>query len=85
MTNNEKENPHKPAERARDWLERMDIAVSDCDVSLFTLFAANIYSTTERAYNKGDIAHGEMVALKESAAYKITSFLKNCECKKKIK
>lgn len=72
-----------PLERAKEWLERMDMAAHDCDMALFTIFSSNVFSNAEHAYHKGDITRGDMAALKESAAYKVTEFLKNCECRKK--
>ena len=44
---------------------------------------ANVFSNSERAYNKGDITQSLMRSLKESATVKITGFLKNCDCRKK--
>lgn len=73
---------HKPEDSARDFLQVMDEAAKDCDMALFTMYMANVYSHTERAYNKGDITSSEMISFKESAAYKVTEFLKNCECRK---
>jgi len=75
----------KPTNAARDFLEVMDEAVKDCDVSLFSLYMANVFSNAERAFNKGNIAQSDMRSLKESATYKVTEFLKNCECRKKSK
>jgi len=75
---------YKPPERsARDFLEVMDDAVKDCDVSLFSLYMANVFSNAERAFNKGDITQSDMRSLKESATYKVTEFLKNCKCRKR--
>lgn len=73
----------KPEESARDFLQVMDEVVEDCDVSLFTMYMANVYSNAERAFNKGNITQLDMRSLKETAAYKVTEFLKNCECRKK--
>ncbi len=79
----------KPQEKskntvARDFLEVMDEAVRDCDFSLFSLYMANVFSKAESAFNKGTITQSEMRSLKESATIKVTGFLKNCECRKKI-
>lgn len=68
---------------ARGFLDAMDDAVKDCDMSLFTMYMANVFSNAERAFNKGDITHSEMRSLKESATVKVTGFLQNCECHKK--
>ena len=73
----------KPEESARDFLEVMNEAVKDCDVSLFTMYMANVFSTSERAFNKGNITQSEMQSFKVTATYKVTEFLKNCECRKK--
>ena len=73
----------KPEESARDFLEVMNEAVKDCDVVLFTMYMANVFSTSERAFNKGNITQSEMQSFKETATYKVTEFLKNCECRKK--
>jgi hypothetical protein len=61
----------------------MDEAIKDCDMSLFTMYMANVFSNAERAFNKGDITQSEMRSLKESATVKVTGFLKICECRKK--
>lgn len=78
-----KEDIKQPEESARDFLGVMDEAVEDCDVSLFSLYMANVYSNSERAFNIGNITQSEMRSIKESAAIKVTNFLKNCECRKK--
>lgn len=75
----------KPEQSARNFLGVIDEAVKDCDVSLFSLYMANVFSHSERAFNKGHITQSEMRSLKESATYKVTEFLKNCECYKKQK
>lgn len=72
-----------PERSARDFLDVMDEAVKDCDVSLFSLYMANVFSNSERAFNKGNITQSDMRSLKETATYKVTEFLKNCECRKK--
>lgn len=74
---------YPPEKSARDFLDVMDEAVKDCDMSLFSLYMANVYSNAERAFNKGNITQSEMRSLKESATVKVTGFLKNCECRKK--
>ncbi len=73
----------RPVKSARDFLEVMDETVKDCDVSFFSLYMANVFSYAERAFNNGNITQSEMRSLKESATYKATDFLKNCECRKK--
>lgn len=73
-----------PDKSARGFLEVMDEAVKDCDVSLFSMYMANVFSNSERAFIKGDITQSEMRSLKETATIKITEFLKNCECHKKL-
>lgn len=76
---------YRPEESARDWLDRMNKTIEDCDMNLFAMFMANIYSNAERALCKGNITKSEMIALKESAAHKVIGFTKNCECLKKPK
>ena len=44
---------------------------------------ANVFSNSERAFNKGEITQSEMRSLKESATIKVTGFLQNCKCHKK--
>lgn len=74
-----------PEISAQYYLASMDKMIEKCDMSLFSIFMANVFSNAERAFCKGNIKKGEMVSLKESAAFKMTEFLKNCECSKKVK
>ena len=77
-----KEKKYNPQDNARDWLDRMEVAIEECDVSHLTLFSSNVYANAQEAYQKELITKSEMNALKESAGYKVTSFLKNCKCMK---
>lgn len=77
-----KDTDKPPEESAKDFLDVMDEAIKDCDMSLFSLYMANVFSNTERAFNKGNITQPEMRSLKESATVKVTGFLKNCKCLK---
>lgn len=70
-------------EKIAYFLKNMDDAIKDCDMSQFSLYMANIFSNSERAFNKGNITQSEMQSFKESATVKITGFLNNCECHKK--
>ncbi len=76
------EKKYNPQDNATSWLDRMEIAIEECDVSHLTLFSSIVYARAEEAYQKELITKREKYALQESAADKVTSFLKNCKCTK---
>lgn len=54
-----------------------------CNTTAKCCHMANVFSNSERAFNKGEITQSEMRSLKESATIKVTGFLQNCKCHKK--